>query len=674
MMMQQKNDSGTVSAGFDSQHFSSRRELSCDSAMPTPPTASKREAATLKDLQKCGGYVYFLTVTYGMMVFSQTINLIFMTFADRKGTTEFKCVQSSSRACNKTDCWISFNGTDALCEKTLTFDFGSIREEATTVSLRQGYSQITSNSCSGASHSVDDSAVENQSGLSRSVAQQFKNKNIPETFQFATDPQHVKLGTALQNVGLLLGALVFGNLADIIGRKWVSDNVLIGASIGLAASELASSFANSFWVFTVARLIVNFNGGKHCTCNPYLMENLPDSSRMWVATLVTYSPMYVALAGLAYLCKDWRTLARASAIITLAPLFMLFFVEETPRWLIQKGRDKEAERAVLAIKRWDGKIPDELRESVHSVVQSESERERERRAAALPKYNSLHIFKSWMLTKYAIVFSISLFSASFVSYGIAFNMEALAGTVYINVLILGTSRYAINIFAVILERASKRVGRRLLHIGAITFIVLVIAAVMVVYISAHDSLDAYSKATKEGREGEVWVGALYQFNRIAALLGAAMCTEIFVLNAVQPPELFPTPIRSGSNAFIQMFNRLGTILSPLLFKPASDSFTADWWAPAPYFLMTATSLTDLILYAMWIPETRGKPIPDKMPPEITGKTEKASVTTNLSASQSEVPTMAAITLSDRQVKGDKSQSEDVDGENYSMTGSAANSE
>uniref|UniRef100_A0A915A4V6 Major facilitator superfamily (MFS) profile domain-containing protein n=1 Tax=Parascaris univalens TaxID=6257 RepID=A0A915A4V6_PARUN len=300
---------------------------------------------------------------------------------------------------------------------------------------------------------------------------------------FAIDPHHVKLGTALQNVGLLLGALVFGNLADLIGRKWV----LIGASIGLAASELISSFANSFWVFTIARLTVNFfNGGKHCTCNPYLMENLPDSSRMWVATLVTYSPMYVALAGLAYLCKDWRILARASAIITLAPLLMLFFVEETPRWLIQKGRDKEAERAVLAIKRWDGKIPDELRESVHSVVQSESERERERRAAALPRYNSLYIFKSWTLTKYAIVFSVSLFSASFVSYGIAFNMEALAGTVYINVLILGISRYAINIFAVILERASKRVGRRLLHIGAITFIVLVIAAVMVVYISARN--------------------------------------------------------------------------------------------------------------------------------------------------------------------------------------------
>uniref|UniRef100_A0A915A567 Uncharacterized protein n=1 Tax=Parascaris univalens TaxID=6257 RepID=A0A915A567_PARUN len=80
-MMKQKKDSGSVSTGFDSQHFSSQREISCDSAMPTPPTASKREAATLKDLQKCGGYIYFLTVTYAMMVFSQTINLIFMTFA-----------------------------------------------------------------------------------------------------------------------------------------------------------------------------------------------------------------------------------------------------------------------------------------------------------------------------------------------------------------------------------------------------------------------------------------------------------------------------------------------------------------------------------------------------------------------------------------------------------------
>lgn len=46
-----------------------------------------------------------------------------------------------------------------------------------------------------------------------------------------------------------------------------------------------------------------------------------------------------------------------------------------------------------------------------------------------------------------------------------------------------------------------------------------------------------------------------------------MCTELFVLNSVQPAELFPTPVRSAGIAFIQTFNRLGTIISPLVFIP-----------------------------------------------------------------------------------------------------------
>lgn len=81
IMMQEKIDSGSTSARPDAQYFSSRREISGDSARQAALTQSKKEAATLKDLQKCGGYVYFLTVTYAMMAFSQTINLIFMTFA-----------------------------------------------------------------------------------------------------------------------------------------------------------------------------------------------------------------------------------------------------------------------------------------------------------------------------------------------------------------------------------------------------------------------------------------------------------------------------------------------------------------------------------------------------------------------------------------------------------------
>lgn len=66
--------------------------------------------------------------------------------------------------------------------------------------------------------------------------------------------------------------------------------------------------------------------------------------------------------------------------------------------------------------------------------------------------------------------------------------------------------------------------------------------------------------------------AVINFTRYASLIAAATCTEVFVLDSVQPTELFPTPIRSAGISFIQVFNRVGTILSPLVFEPVRLSF------------------------------------------------------------------------------------------------------
>uniref|UniRef100_A0A9J2P537 Major facilitator superfamily (MFS) profile domain-containing protein n=1 Tax=Ascaris lumbricoides TaxID=6252 RepID=A0A9J2P537_ASCLU len=554
--------------------------VSMNAHQPLTEKCSSTSVPKLADLQICGCYVWFLTFTYASMVFSQTCNLLFMTFAgkspvfsfaskfrllvntsvilhDRKPHTDFHCNQTFGildKECNKTDCWIIYNGSEILCEKEESYDFGSIRSEFT-----------------------------------------------------GSTPTQIKFGTFGQNIGLLAGAFIFGNLADALGRK----KVLIGASVGLAIMELVTSFAPNLILFNVCRFFVMlFNGGKHCVCNPFFMENLPDRHRMWVATVVTYSPTYIFLSLAAYLCGDWRTLARFSSALTLVPLVLLFFVYDTPRWLILKGRDDEAEEAALAIKKWDAKITDELRQKFHQAIKAESDRQKAQQMAMKHKYNVLDIFKSWTLTKYDIVFSTSLFSASFVSYGVAYNMDAIAGNVYVNVIILGGARYAINIIAALIELNFKNVGRRLLHITTIAVIVLLMAALMLTEFLIHPELVALKKARMEGRPVNSAIETISLVTRYAALLAAAMCTEVFVLDAVQPSELFPTPIRSGGNALIQVFNRLGTICSPLAFIPAAG------WPAAPYLLMTLTSLADLVLYSMWIPETRGKPLPDKMPADM----------------------------------------------------------
>lgn len=78
--------------------------------------------------------------------------------------------------------------------------------------------------------------------------------------------------------------------------------------------------------------------------------------------------------------------------------------------------------------------------------------------------------------------NICSFSTSFISYGIAYNMDALAGTVYVNVIILGAARWAINIIAALLEYTIKSIGRRLLHLVSVGFVMVVMAVTFVIYI------------------------------------------------------------------------------------------------------------------------------------------------------------------------------------------------
>ncbi|EFO28408.1 major facilitator superfamily transporter [Loa loa] len=524
---------------------------------------STGESFKLSDLQSCRKYVSFLTLVYFLMVLTQVCNLLFMTFADRKPTVKDFCDKQypeyiASKNCSSNgSCWVFINESKVLCGSSY-YDF------------------------------------------------------MPITNDFEVPVEYVKLGTTLQNIGLMIGAVVAGNFADIYGRK----KVLFIGTIGMMISLLATSFAPSFIVFTFIRFFdMVFTGGKHCVSNPYFMENLPDKHRMWIATVVTYSPNYIILSGIAYLSNDWKTLSRVAAGLTALPLIMIPYLRDTPRWLIKKGQGKQAAEAAVYIKRWDEKVSPEKAKHIAYIVEKSVEEETEKSSKANRNYYFYHLFTDRKLGSYTIVFAISLFSTSFISYGIAYNMDALAGTVYMNVIILGAARYGINIIAAILEFTIQRVGRRLLHCLSAGFIVFMMGMIFIIYLFAWHQIEEYKAIVKAGGQGDRLIHAIVTFTRYSSLLAAAMCTELFVLNNVQPTELFPTPVRSAGIAFIQTFNRLGTIISPLVFIPSKH------WPPAPFLLMFITCLADFLLYIFIVPETRGKKLPDHMPGEETEKEE-----------------------------------------------------
>ncbi|KAM3717083.1 Solute carrier family 22 member 6-A [Dirofilaria immitis] len=515
----------------------------------------------LSDLQSCRKYVAFLTLVYFLMVLTQVCNLLFMTFADRKPTIKDFCQKQypeyiTSKNCSTTgSCWIFINESKVICASS-HYDFIPIRND------------------------------------------------------FEIPNEYVKLGTTLQNVGLMVGAIVAGNLADIYGRK----KILFIGTVGMMLSLLATSFAPSFVVFTFLRFLdMLFTGGKHCVSNPYFMENLPDKHRMWMATVITYSPNYIILSGIAYFCNDWKKLSRVAAGITVLPLIMIPYLRDTPRWLIKKGRSKEAAEAAVYIKKWDEKISSEKAKHITYVVEKSVKEELEKSNKANRNYYFYHLFTNRKLGSYAIVFAISLFSTSFIGYGIAYNMDALAGTVYVNVIILGAVRYAVNITAATFEFTIQRVGRRLLHCISAGFIAVTMGVIFIIYLFNWKRIEEYKTTVKADGQGDPSIYAIVAFIRYASLFAAATCTELFVLNCVQPTELFPTPVRSAGIAFIQTFNRLGTIVSPLVFIPSKH------WPPAPFLLMFITSTIDFLFYFFIVPETRGKKLPDHMPGEEVEK-------------------------------------------------------
>ena len=55
---------------------------------------------------------------------------------------------------------------------------------------------------------------------------------------------------------------------------------------------------------------------------------------------------WLTLGLLAYYLRDWRHLLLATSLPGLAILVSLYFMPESPRWLLAVGRQEEAERVV----------------------------------------------------------------------------------------------------------------------------------------------------------------------------------------------------------------------------------------------------------------------------------------------------------------------------------------
>lgn len=176
-----------------------------------------------------------------------------------------------------------------------------------------------------------------------------------------TVPEALQTGT-LFFFGMMIGAALFGRIADRIGRR----RVLLVTVACDGIFGLASVFAPSFPLLLAARFLTGAAVGGTLPVDYAMMaEFLPSDRRgRWLVMLESFwavGTVIVALAAWAAasagLSDAWRAIFLVTAIPALIGFWLRLMVPESPLYLLRKGRGEEARAVIDRVLKANGKAP-----------------------------------------------------------------------------------------------------------------------------------------------------------------------------------------------------------------------------------------------------------------------------------------------------------------------------
>ncbi len=196
----------------------------------------------------------------------------------------------------------------------------------------------------------------------------------------------------LENGSLLLGlsvsAIIFGAmggnfiggiLADIFGRKIV----LILTAVLFTFCALATALTDNLTFFIFARIIGGLGVGMSILVAPmYIAEIAPREKR---GTLVSINQLNIVIGiSTAYFTNyfilqnvtdpdlNWRWMLGIGAIPAVLYFFLLYFIPQSPRWLVLKKRDDEAKKTLRSLggEEYAEKVFNEIKESISNTSET----------------------------------------------------------------------------------------------------------------------------------------------------------------------------------------------------------------------------------------------------------------------------------------------------------------
>ncbi|KAK2582205.1 hypothetical protein KPH14_004558 [Odynerus spinipes] len=240
------------------------------------------------------------------------------------------------------------------------------------------------------------------------------------------------IGLVALNTGGPIGVYLFGTLNDRIGRRLSFFTCLAT----LITGGFLTSISNSFWTWAATRMVVGLTIPAIYQI-PFIisLELVGPNYRSFVTVMTCsfYTMGLCMLAGVTYLIRDWRTLAVTTSAPFLVYFFYWWFLPESPRWLLAKGRLVEANDILETLARVNGKeLPASFTQKLRQrmmMSRSKSEEERLRNGPGV-----LSLFKTPNMRLKTCLITLNWFANNMVYVGLSYYGPALGNEEHLSFL------------------------------------------------------------------------------------------------------------------------------------------------------------------------------------------------------------------------------------------------
>lgn len=173
----------------------------------------------------------------------------------------------------------------------------------------------------------------------------------------ALSAAQVTAGATTYLAGAVLGAILFGYLTDRLGRRKLFLITLATYSLATLATALSFNFLS----FAVFRLLTGLGiGGEYAAINSAVDELIPGKVRgtvdlivnatFWLGAIIGSLASYFLLnTHLIAQHISWRLAFGVAAVLGGAVLILRLAVPESPRWLMLRGHEEQADKIVCGI-------------------------------------------------------------------------------------------------------------------------------------------------------------------------------------------------------------------------------------------------------------------------------------------------------------------------------------